>query len=151
VLLAPLLYLILYGLPPDVTLPESLLDGIQLQLDLLIDLGPILHDLRRVAVDGRRRQTLIECPQVLLRLTHFQVGLRRHHASGLQQGRALSALVYFFNVRLVGLVVCVHKRPLLVVQDLVSLRLLQLKLLLTLTARIVHSLLILFHMLSIFS
>ena len=50
-LLAPFLYLILDGLPPDMTLPESLLDSVELHLDIPIDLSPILHDLRFVAVD----------------------------------------------------------------------------------------------------
>jgi hypothetical protein len=75
-LLTPLLYLILHGLPPDVTLPESLLDRIQLHLnDIPIDhqlTAPII--LRQVAVNRRRRQTLIEWPQILLRLAPFQVG-----------------------------------------------------------------------------
>jgi hypothetical protein len=76
-LLTPLLYLILHCFPPDVTLPESLLNRVQLHLDgipidHLLTAAPII--LRQVAVNRRRRQTLIEWPQILLRLAPFQVG-----------------------------------------------------------------------------
>ena len=136
------------------TLPESLFNRVQLHLHLPVSLSPVVladNNLRRTAVDRGRRQTLIECSQVLLRLTHLQVCLGHHRSACLQQGRALPPLVDFLDVGLVGRVIRLHEGLLLVVKDLVSLNLLHLKLLLAVTALIVHSLLVLLHMLSIFS